>query len=139
MLRSRCRFQGFTDKHCLHAVWLSRAIVRKEEAAVKILKAGLSCQQAQLLHEIKIMERCVSAYIVRFLGYSISDGLLILLMEFMPGGTLFKALEEGEAFRWYNRLTSLADSQLCLSFYVQFLTDNVSCSFSPCSCSSPNQ
>ena len=70
---------------------------------MKVLKGNSSGHQAQLLHEIKIMERCVSAHIVRFLGYSVSDSILLLLMEYMPGGSLFEALGEGNEFQWYNR------------------------------------
>ena len=92
--------------HSVHFT-LHRAIVRKEEAAVKLLKCGKSSEQAQLLHETKMMERCVSAHIVLFLGYSKSNGILLLLMEFMPGGTLFKALGEGVEFQWYNRSDGL--------------------------------
>ena len=83
-----------------------RALARREQAAVKIMKGNSSNQQEQLLHEIKMMERCVSAHIVRFLGFSVLDAGLVLVMEYMPGGSLFHALGEGNEFQWYKRCAS---------------------------------
>ena len=91
-------------------VLVCRALARREQAAVKIMKGNSSSQQAQLLHEIKMMERCVSAHIVRFLGFSVLEAGLVLVMEYMPGGSLFEALGEGDEFQWYKRCASYQTS-----------------------------
>ena len=83
-----------------------RAFVGQEEAAVKMVLGGSTLQNARLLHEISILEQCKSSHITRFLGYSVSNDGLLLLMEFMPGGNLAHSLKASTEFQWYNRSVS---------------------------------
>ena len=89
-----------------------QAIVRQENAALKIVKGGTAKEQARLLHEIKVLEQCRSMHIVKFLGYSVADTTLILCMELLSGGSLYDALRQGDEFQWYNRWS------LMISFHL---------------------
>ena len=75
-------------------------------AAVKILRRGsAAAKETKLLQEIQIYEKCQSAHIVGFLGYSLcpTSGFLMRYFEYMPGGKLSDSLRANEQFQWYNR------------------------------------
>ena len=80
-----------------------RAIVRQEEAAVKLVTGASEQEKARFLHEIMMLERCRSTHIVQFLGYSVADSRLLLCMELMKGGSLWNALRQNDELQWYNR------------------------------------
>ena len=42
-----------------------QAVVRREEAAIKIARGGTDKEHAKLLHEVKILEQAKSAFIVQ--------------------------------------------------------------------------
>ena len=96
-----------------------QAVVRTENAAIKIVQGGSSAKQARLMHEIKVLERCKSCHIVQFLGYSISPEGLLLCMEYMNRGTLYHSLQDSDEFRWHNRWVDCqhADHSLTLQNY----------------------
>lgn len=80
-----------------------RGMVWNEEAALKTVKGGSPSEHARLLHEIKILESCRSRHIVQFFGYSICADGLLLCMEFLPGGNLYRSLGSDNEFQWWNR------------------------------------
>ena len=75
--------------------------VHREEAAIKLIK-GRSGEK-EMLQEIAVLERAKTNYVTRFLGYSVCPDGIMLCMEYMPGGTLFAALQQGQEFQWQNR------------------------------------
>ena len=79
------------------------AIVRQEEAAIKVVKGGTARDQARLLHEITVLERCRTTHIVQFLGYSRTSTSLLLCMEYCQGGTLWASLRRCDEYQWWNR------------------------------------
>lgn len=86
-----------------HGVVLYGTVFR-EDAAIKMINGRQKSHEEALLKEIAIMDQAKSEFVVRFLGYSVcqDDGLL-LCMEFMSGGTLYKALEKDDEYQWYKR------------------------------------
>ena len=81
-----------------------------EVAAIKVVTGGGRSGQAKLLHEIEILERCRSQHIVQFFGYSMQRNQLLLIMAYMPGGTLYDALHNlahpkrrSRTYQFYNR------------------------------------
>jgi serine/threonine protein kinase len=80
-----------------------RALVAREEAAIKIVKGGGAEENARLLHEIQILEICRSSHVVQFLGFSVSPNHLLLCMEYMAGGDLYHSIRESDEFQWHNR------------------------------------
>lgn len=79
------------------------AKVRQEQAAIKMVQGGSKKEQARLLHEIMVLERCKTIHVVQFLGYSISGSRILLCMEFLPGGTVWESLRKDDEFQWYKR------------------------------------
>ena len=82
-------------------------VARGENAAIKLVFGGGRRGQARLLHEIEILERCRSTHIVQFLGYSMHRSQLLLIMAYLPGGTLYDSLHHpvrrSKTYQFYNR------------------------------------
>lgn len=75
------------------------------EVAVKIATGNSAAQKEKFLHEILILKGCRDPNIVQFLGASVGDKQIVCVMEFMPGGDLYKAIgqDTGGQFLWRNR------------------------------------
>ena len=85
-------------------------VARGEVAAIKVVTGGGRSGQAKLLHEIEILEQCRSQHIVQFLGYSMQRNQLLLIMAYVPGGTLYDGLHNlghpqrrSRTYQYYNR------------------------------------
>ena len=81
------------------------------------VKGGRPSEQARLLHEILILEKCRSSHVVQFLGYAISDDGLLLCMEFLSGGTLYESLKREATYQWYNRWAVVEHRNAFLDMY----------------------
>ena len=75
----------------------------RQDAAIKVIFGGQRDAQAELMREVTVLARVVSDYVVRFLGYTVCGGGMIMAMEFMEGGSLYHALQSCDDFRWNNR------------------------------------
>lgn len=62
------------------------------EVAVKIATGNSAAQKERFLHEILILKGCRDPSIVQFLGASVNEDQIVCVMEFMPGGDLYKAI-----------------------------------------------
>ncbi len=73
--------------------------------AIKIVSSKSAEQQARFLREIAILRACHDPHIVRFLGAHVRQHVMLLAMEYMPGGDLYRAIARDHAgsFRWYSR------------------------------------
>jgi serine/threonine-protein kinase len=74
-----------------------------EEAAVKVLTAGLAAEegfQSRFNAEIETLKQLDHPNIVRLLGYGEQSGHLFYAMEFVEGRSLQEELSAGRRFQW---------------------------------------
>lgn len=74
-------------------------------AVKKLLDDHRSSNERQFRHEINVLRNLRDDAIVRFLGASVTEGHVLLLMEYMAGGTLHHAIQGDNPgrFLWPNR------------------------------------
>ena len=76
-----------------------------QQVAIKVVHSHTPKQQARFVREINVLRSCHDPNIVQFLGASVRGQQTLLIMQYMPGGDLFKQIaqdSEGQ-FSWYRR------------------------------------
>jgi hypothetical protein len=80
------------------------------DVAIKIATHQSAKQTARFVREIATLRACLDPNIVRFLGASLQQSQTLLVMEYMPGGDLYRriALDDAGEYLWYRRGAKLA-------------------------------
>eukprot|EP00884_Botryococcus_braunii_P020079 jgi/Botrbrau1/6755/Bobra.0324s0040.1 len=76
--------------------------------AVKVLQNVAVSNAEKILKEITTLSACRHPEIVQFQGVVFIDDQVWLIMEYMEGGNLTKALSTGTSFRWRKRGAQIA-------------------------------
>lgn len=92
---------------------------RKTPVAVKVLTNQLQGDNIkEFEHEAKIMTKLQSAYLVRLYGVCL-DTKYCLVMEYMPGGSLYDLLRKNKSLDWTIRYQMASDIACGLLFLHQ--------------------
>lgn len=104
-----------SDPQSYHIVWqVYKAEYRGQLVALKIFKKGqdkqLGANKAptaadiqRQLREIKTLQECNSAHVVRFIGLVVFEGSGAVLTEYMPEGDLWTALCDETVPAWSHK------------------------------------
>eukprot|EP00884_Botryococcus_braunii_P016157 jgi/Botrbrau1/3224/Bobra.174_1s0001.1 len=72
-------------------------------AAIKVREWVSTTTADSMLKELVVLSGCRHSDIVQFLGVAFSEKQVWLIMEYMEGGDLKRALQEGDSYRWGKR------------------------------------
>ncbi|KAF9973735.1 hypothetical protein BGZ73_003004 [Actinomortierella ambigua] len=82
-----------------HAYWQGRKVAIKQ---FRMVHVGASTENA-LYQEIRLLETLHDKHIIQFYGTTHHEGRLVLVMEHAAGGSLDRAIEEGQ-LDWPNKI-----------------------------------
>eukprot|EP00884_Botryococcus_braunii_P012609 jgi/Botrbrau1/21349/Bobra.0184s0058.1 len=91
-----------------------------DTVAIKVLRDFHTDNDAHmsLMKEVTVLRACRHPNIVQFQGAAFVDGKVWLVMEYMDGGDLHKALQIGDNYRWHDRGAQVAYDLACALDYL---------------------
>eukprot|EP00884_Botryococcus_braunii_P020080 jgi/Botrbrau1/6756/Bobra.0324s0041.1 len=86
--------------------------------AIKVLEDVTRDTSEEIMKEIAILNACRHPHIVQFQGVAFTSGHVLLIMEYMDGGDLRRALNRGSEYRWRNKGPQVAYDIACALAYL---------------------
>eukprot|EP00884_Botryococcus_braunii_P020086 jgi/Botrbrau1/6761/Bobra.0324s0043.3 len=80
-----------------------KGLLKGSPVAIKVVECVSSTTTDCILKEIAVLSGCRHSDIVQFLGVAFGENQVWLIMEYMEGGDLKRALQEDDRYRWGKR------------------------------------